>query len=122
MLWDLIPQPEPQVWLLRAAASLSSRPTVAQRRQLQQYFRKNDPSSTRNQMGRYLLGKISEEDLLKQANDPVKRLESAFILPGRPEPKVIGTRQPAGSALRLKLERRHWEYGWAGNHLSVGKK
>ncbi len=119
MLWDLIPpNPEPQVWLLRAAASLRSRPTATQRRQLQKYFRKNDPSSTRNQMGRYLLGKISEEDLLEQANDPVKRLESAFYIAWKARAK--GDWYKAARWFRIAIEtgeKKHWEYGWAGNHL-----
>ncbi len=119
LLWDMIPgNPGPQVWLLRAAGSLRSKPTAAQRRALLKYFRKNDPTSTRNQLGRYLLGKISEEDLLRQADDPVKRLEFAFYIGWKA--RAQGDWYKAARWLRIALEtgqRGHWEYGWAGNLL-----
>ena len=118
LLWDIASGDNPQLWLIRAAASVAEKPTRKQRRQLENYFKADDPQSSRNQIGRFLLGKMSAGDLIRQATDPDKRLEYSFYIGWKAEAK--GDFYSATRWYRIAIEtqnHKHWEYKWAGTRL-----
>lgn len=130
LLWDIIQDPDERadadcVWLMRAAASVRLGPDDPHRKALMRYFSKPG-SGHYHALGQYLMGIMSEEDILALATNPKKRCEIAYFLGLRAHAE--GRYEDASDWFRVTVEtgqNDNGEYHWAYSTLqlwqSIGK-
>jgi hypothetical protein len=124
LLWDLIEQPTPNdhpemVWLLRAAVYRLEDGTELQKQALDEFYRQPTNGNRIIAMGKYLLDKISREELLTFAKDNNGLLaETAYYIAVRNMAEQQYTE--ANRWLQLSIETaeiRNRELAWASRHL-----
>jgi hypothetical protein len=124
LLWDLQNLPEPQdhpefVWLMRAAASAKMGPDKDPHHDdLVRYYR-NSPQGPYDVIGRYLIGLVTEEQILALAIDPKKRCEIAYYIGLRAQGE--GRTEDASDWYRVSIETgliNNGEYRWAYTTLN----
>jgi hypothetical protein len=124
LLWDFIEKPVEDgsavaVWLVRAAASVKlGQEDDPHREELIKYFEENKDDGYA-MMGRYLIGLISEDELLSLASNSKRRCEIPYFLGVRAQAE--GRYEDASDWYRVAIETglmENGEYRWAFNVLS----
>ncbi|HVG60226.1 MAG TPA: hypothetical protein VNA24_16835 [Hyalangium sp.] len=125
VLWEVVPDSQGQnegadyVWLMRAASSLQARDTDAVRQTALRERFGTDRASFYHQLGRYLMGLTSEEEIIATATTPKSKEELPFFLGFKAQ--VEGRYADTVTWYRAAIETgnpRMGEYRWAYDELS----
>jgi thioredoxin-like negative regulator of GroEL len=131
LLWDLIPDPvqgegSDFVWLMRAAAAIRAPLEDQHYKKLLEYY-SGDGDSYYFKIGKFLLGRAEEKDILELMTDGKKRCECAYYIGLKAQTE--GRYHDASDWYRLAVETgliKNGEYRWAYNALykwySEGKR
>ena len=119
LLWNFIKSPDEYGWMVRATAYLSDK-NLSEKNKSQLFKHFNSPSKDQNYniVGRYMLGMVTEQELLNAADTPKKRCEYAYFIGYKAQ--VEGNLEKASDWYRVVMEtgqHRNGEYHMAVNQL-----
>jgi hypothetical protein len=103
LLWSFIKKPDEYAWLSRAAGYSSEKDLSEKNKtELFQYFKSPNKNPHYHIAGKYLLGMVTEEELLNAADSPKKRCEYAYFIAYKA--RVEGDFEKASDWYRIVLE------------------
>jgi hypothetical protein len=103
LLWKFIQKPDEYAWLSRAAGYSSDKNLSEKNKTaLFQYFKSPNKNPHYHIVGQYMLGMVTEQELLNAADSPKKRCEYAYFIAYKA--RVEGDYEKASDWYRIVLE------------------